>query len=50
MCGQGFMLGPGVGQEVAALALDGATSLPPEAHDKVRYGRDFSKAGTEALK
>jgi len=50
MCGQGFMLGPGVGQEVASLALDGVTSLPPEAHDRVRYGRDFSKAGTEALK
>lgn len=50
MCGQGFMLGPGVGQEVAALAVDGKTSLPDEAHDKIRYGRDYYKAGTEALK
>lgn len=50
MCGQGFMLGPGVGQEVAALAFDGETSLPDEAHDKIRYGRDYYKAGTEALK
>jgi len=50
MCGQGFMLGPGVGQEVAALAIDGKTSLPDEAHDKIRYGRDYYKAGTEALK
>ena len=50
MCGQGFMLGPGVGQEVASLAVDGKTSLPAEAHDRIRYGRDFSKAGTEALK
>lgn len=50
MCGQGFMLGPGVGQEIAALVVDGKTSLPPEAHDRVRYGRNFAKAGTEALK
>ncbi len=50
MCGQGFMLGPGVGQEVAALALDRKTSLPKEAHDKIRYGRDYYKASKEALK
>jgi len=50
MCGQGFMLGPGVGQEIASLVVDGATSLPAEAHDRVRYGRNFAKAGTEALK
>ena len=50
MCGQGFMLGPGVGQEIAALVVDGATSLPAEAHDRVRYGRNFAKAGAEALK
>jgi len=50
MCGQGFMLGPGVGQEVATLAIDGKTSLPPEAHDKIKFDRDFYKASTEALK
>ena len=50
MCGQGFMLGPGVGQEVASLAVDGATSLPPEAHQKIRYGRDFQTGQTETLK
>jgi sarcosine oxidase subunit beta len=50
MCGQGFMLGPGVGQEVAALAVDRKTSLPPEAHDKIRFDRDFHAARTEALK
>jgi glycine/D-amino acid oxidase-like deaminating enzyme len=50
MCGQGFMLGPGVAQEVASLALDGKTSLPAEAHDKIRFDRDFYKATTEALK
>jgi sarcosine oxidase subunit beta len=50
MCGQGFMLGPGVGQEIASLVLDGRTSLPAEAHDRVRYGRSFAKNATEALK
>jgi sarcosine oxidase, subunit beta len=50
MCGQGFMLGAGVGQEVASLAIDGRPLLPPEAHGKVRWGRDFGKAPTETLK
>ena len=49
MCGQGFMLGPGVGQEVASLVIDGKTSLPPEAHDKICWNRSFESA-TEALK
>jgi sarcosine oxidase subunit beta len=50
MCGQGFMLGPGVGQEVASLAIDGKTSLPPEAHDAIRFDRDFYAGKKEALK
>jgi len=50
MCGQGFMLGPGVGQEVAALAVDGRSSLPDEAHGKIRWSRNFRAAGTEAWK
>lgn len=50
MCGQGFMLGPGVGQEVASLVLSGESLLPQEAHDKVSYPRDFYQAATEALK
>ncbi len=50
MCGQGFMLGIGVGQEIASLAIDGRTSLPPEAHHCVRFDRDFHAAKTEALK
>ena len=50
MCGQGFMLGIGVGQEVAALAVDGAYRLPPEAADTLRYDRNFGAAKTEALK
>ncbi len=50
MCGQGFMLGIGVGQEVASLAVDGGYSLPPAAHEPIRYERDFGAAKTEALK
>lgn len=50
MCGQGFMLGPGVGEEVASLAVEGVSSLPAEAHDKIKYSRNFYRAATETLK
>jgi len=50
MCGQGFMLGIGVGQEVAHLAVDGSYQLPPEAWEPIRYGRDFKAGKKEALK
>ncbi len=50
MCGQGFMLGLGVGQEVAALVVDGKHRLPPGAAKTIRYGRDFRSGIMEALK
>ncbi len=50
MCGQGFMLGIGVGQEVVSLAVDGKYMLPEEASSPIRYGRDFGAGKTEALK
>ncbi len=50
MCGQGFMLGLGVGQEVASLAVDGRYELPPEAWNALKYERDFYAAKKEALK
>ena len=50
MCGQGFMLGIGVGQEVAGLVMDGEHQLPPEAAAPVSFQRDFGAGGTEALK
>lgn len=51
MCGQGFMLGPGVGQEVASLAVDGRYALLPEVAVKaVRFERNFHAGKTEALK
>jgi len=50
MCGQGFMCGIGVGQEVASLVIDGEPLLPPEAAHGLRFDRDFRAAKTEALK
>ncbi len=51
MCGQGFMLGVGVGQEVASLAVDGRPLLPPEAAHAVRFDdADWADGKTEALK
>jgi sarcosine oxidase subunit beta len=50
MCGQGFMLGLGVGEEVASLALDGVYRLPQEASDTLRFERNFYAGKKEALK
>ncbi len=50
MCGQGFMLGIGVGQEVASLVVDGKPRLPAEVAHALRFDRDFTAAKTEALK
>jgi sarcosine oxidase subunit beta len=51
MCGQGFMLGIGVGQEVASLVVDGKPLLPPEAAHAVRFNdADWAAGTTEALK
>lgn len=49
MCGQGFMLGFGVGQEVTSLALEGKYKLPPEASKPLRFDRDFFSQEKEAL-
>jgi len=50
MCGQGFMMGPGVGRAMAAMMVDGALPLAEEAATMIRYDRDFQAAKTEALK
>ena len=50
MCGQGFMLGIGVGQEVAHLVTEGKNLLPPEAAEPVTFQRDFYAGRKEALK
>ena len=49
MCGQGFMLGPGVAAEVAHLVCEGRTGLPPEAHASLRFDRSMA-THTETLK
>jgi sarcosine oxidase subunit beta len=50
MCGQGFMMGPGVGRNVASLVTEGKPLLPPEVHGTLRFDRDFYAAKKEALK
>ena len=50
MCGHGMMLGVGVGQEVASLAVDGRPMLPPDVAARWRFDRDFYAGRTEALK
>ncbi len=50
MCGQGFMMGPGVGRAMAALMVDGALPLAEEAATMLRFDRDFHAGKIEALK
>jgi sarcosine oxidase subunit beta len=50
MCGQGFMLGPGVGRCAASLIVDGKPTIPAEAFAAISFYRDFYKGKHEALK
>ncbi len=50
MCGHGMMMGIGVGQEIASLAVDNKPLLPPEVAARWRFERDFYAGRTEALK
>lgn len=50
MCGQGFMLGPGVGKIVTSMICDGRSFLPPDVQSAFRYDREFYAAKKEALK
>lgn len=50
MCGQGFMLGPGAGKNIASLIVDKKPIISEEANQFFRYNRDFYKAKTETLK
>jgi sarcosine oxidase subunit beta len=50
MCGQGFMLGPGVGRSMAKLIADGRPSIDPEVFSTVGFYRDYRAMRTEALK
>lgn len=49
MCGQGFMMGPGAGMNVAELVTEGRSLLPPEVQASLRFDRDYA-GKKEALK
>jgi sarcosine oxidase subunit beta len=50
MCGQGFMLGPGVGATLAALAVRGPAAVDPEVREALRPDRDFFRGRAESLR
>ena len=49
MCGQGFMLGPGVGLNMAKLIATGEPVIDREVFDTLSFYRDFEKGRAEAL-
>jgi sarcosine oxidase subunit beta len=50
MCGQGFMMGPGVARNVTSMIVRGAPMLAEEVQRTFRFDRDFHAGKTEALK
>ena len=50
MCGQGFMLGPGVGRNLASLVLRGRPSIDPDVFALLSPSRDLRTDRKEALK
>jgi sarcosine oxidase, subunit beta len=50
MCGQGFMLGPGVGLNMANFILRGKPLIPQEIWDSISFYRDYYAGRKEALK
>ena len=50
MCGQGFMMGPGIGKNMANLIPHGAPLIPPETFATLSFYRDFRGSIGEALK
>ncbi|MGA8542591.1 MAG: FAD-binding oxidoreductase [Thermoplasmata archaeon] len=50
MCGQGFMLGPGVGMNLASLATHGTPAVDPEVFDRWSPARDLHAGTKESLK
>ncbi|MBU8923389.1 MAG: FAD-binding oxidoreductase [Bacteroidales bacterium] len=50
MCGQGFMLGPGVGLNMAKLIVNGEPAIPKDIFESVGFYRDFNLKRTETLK
>jgi sarcosine oxidase, subunit beta len=50
MCGQGFMLGPGVGKNLASLAIRGKPAMDPEVFAQLSPARDLYGGKKESLK
>jgi sarcosine oxidase subunit beta len=50
MCGQGFMLGPGVGLSMAKLIATGEPAIDRDIFDSLSFYRDFDTKRVEALK
>ena len=50
MCGQGFMMGPGVAKNVTSYIVNGQWLLPEDVQPCFRFDRDFYAAKKEALK
>jgi len=50
MCGQGFMLGPGVGLNLASLAIHGKPAVDPQVFDLWSPARDLHGGKKESLK
>jgi sarcosine oxidase subunit beta len=50
MCGQGFMLGPGLGRNLANLIVYGRPLIKPEIFNTLGFYRDFYRSEKEALK
>jgi sarcosine oxidase, subunit beta len=49
MCGQGFMMGPGVASNLVGLIVHNKTELPIDVFNALRFDREFGKK-VEALK
>ncbi len=50
MCGQGFMMGPGVAKNVTSMIVNKSSTLSVEVQKTFRYDRDFYAAKKEALR
>lgn len=50
MCGQGFMLGPGVGKNIANFIVRGKPEIDQDVFDTLSFYRDFYTKREEALK
>ncbi len=50
MCGQGFMLGPGVGRNMASFIVHGKPLIPQEVWSSISFYRDFYAGRKEALR